>query len=56
LDSVGVGWVDKFYRLQNAGPGVDPDEVDKLQDPVEKNYRAAVERLAGGVGGPPPFL
>jgi hypothetical protein len=25
-----VGWVDKLYRLQNPGPGVDPDEVDKL--------------------------
>jgi hypothetical protein len=40
-----VGWVDKLYRLQNPGPGVDPDEVDKLWDPVEKDYRAAVERL-----------
>ncbi len=40
-----VGWVDKLYRLQNPGPGVDPDEVDKLWDPVERDYRAAVERL-----------
>jgi len=40
-----VGWVDKLYRRQNPGPGVDPDEVDKLWDPVEKDYRAAVERL-----------
>ena len=40
-----VGWVDKLYRLQNPGPGVDPDEVDKLWDPVENDYRAAVERL-----------
>jgi len=43
-----VAWVDKLYRLQNPGPGVDPDEVDKLWDPVEKDYRAAVERLENG--------
>ena len=42
-----VGWVDKLYRLQNPGPGpgVDRDEVDKLWDPVDNDYRAAVERL-----------
>ena len=40
-----VGWVDKLYRLQNPGPGVDPDEVDTLWDPVKNDYRAAVERL-----------
>jgi Protein of unknown function (DUF4238) len=40
-----VGWVDKLYRLNTPGPGVDPDEVDKLWDPVEQNYRDAVQRL-----------
>ena len=40
-----VGWVDKLYRLQNPGPGVDPDEVDRLWEPVENGYRAAVDHL-----------
>ncbi|MFJ8477405.1 DUF4238 domain-containing protein [Kitasatospora sp. NPDC094011] len=40
-----VGWVDKLYRLQNPGPGVDPDEVDDLWTPAENGYRLAVEHL-----------
>jgi len=43
-----VGWVNKLYRLQNPGPGVDPDEVDKLWDPVENDYRTTVQRLENG--------
>ncbi|MBC3843729.1 DUF4238 domain-containing protein [Streptacidiphilus sp. 4-A2] len=40
-----VGWIDRLYRLQNPGPGVDPDEVDKLWEPVENGYRAATDHL-----------
>jgi hypothetical protein len=40
-----VGWIDRLYRLQNPGPGGDPDEVDKLWDPVENGYRVAVDQL-----------
>jgi hypothetical protein len=35
-----VGWEDKLYRLLNAGPGVDPDAVDKAWTPLENGTAA----------------
>ena len=40
-----VGWEDKLYRLLNAGPGADPDAVDKAWTPLENGYRDAVANL-----------
>jgi hypothetical protein len=40
-----VGYTRGGYRLRNPPPGVDPDVVDKLWDPIEPQLPGVVERL-----------
>lgn len=41
-----LAWRPGMYRLTAPPPGVDPDAVDKLWDPVENSLRDLVARLA----------
>jgi hypothetical protein len=40
-----LAWKHALYRLTSPPPGVDPDVVDKLWDPVENELRGLVSRL-----------